>query len=91
MKVKFSVFLSFIIDSILFPIQSLITRLNSQRLPVTQYRLNSKVIVPVVINYYTLSSDASLGCLWFKVITVVLLTCLRTLATEVAQILNQNN
>ena len=63
MKVKFSVFLSFIIDSILFPIQSLTTRLNSQRLPVTQYRLNSKVIVPVVINYYTLSSDASLGCL----------------------------
>ena len=64
MKVKFSVFLSFIIGSILFPIQSLITRLNSQRLPVTQYRLNSKVVVPLVINYYTLSSDASLGCLW---------------------------
>ena len=63
MEVKFSVFLSFIIDSILFPIQSITTRLNSQRLPVTQYRLNSQVIVPVVINYYTLSNDASLGCL----------------------------
>ena len=46
-------------------IQSLITRLNSQRLPVTQHRLHSKVIlIPLVINYYTLSRDANLGCLW---------------------------
>ena len=40
--------------------------LNSQRLPVTQHRLHSKVIFPLVINYYTLSSDANLGCLWLK-------------------------
>ena len=63
MNVKLSVFLGFIIDGILFPIQSLITRSNSQRLPVTQYRLHSKVIFPLVINYYTLSGDANLGCL----------------------------
>ena len=63
-NVKLSVFLGFIIDRFLFPIQSLITRLNSQRLPVTQYRLHSKVVFPLVINYYTLSSDANLGCLW---------------------------
>ena len=34
MNVKLSIFLGFIIDCILFPIQSLITRLNSQRLSV---------------------------------------------------------
>ena len=66
MNVKLSVFLGFIIDDILFPRQSLITRLNSQRLPVTQYRLHSKVIFPPVINYYTLFSDANLGCLWLN-------------------------
>ena len=43
MNVKLRVFLGFIIDGILFPIQSFITRLNSQRLPVTQYRLHSRV------------------------------------------------
>ena len=53
------------IDGILFPTQSLITRLNFQWLHVTQYRLHSKVTVPLVINYYTLSSDANLGCLWY--------------------------
>ena len=59
MKVKFSVFLSVKIVGILFPIQSLIMCSNSQRLPVTQYRLHSKVIVSLVINYHTLSSDAA--------------------------------
>ena len=59
MDVKLSGFLGFIIDGILFPIQSLLTRLNSQRLPVTQYRLHSKVIFLLVNNYYTLSSDAN--------------------------------
>ena len=39
---------------ILFPIQSLITRLNYQRLRVTQYRLNSKVIFPLVIKGRTI-------------------------------------
>ena len=34
-------------------------RSNSQRLPVTQYRLHLKVIVSLVINYHTLSSDAA--------------------------------
>ena len=67
MNVKIERFLGFIIDGILFPIQSLITRLNSQRLPVTQHRLHSKVIFPLVINYYTLSSDADLGCLCYDV------------------------
>ena len=64
MKVKFSVFLSVKIVGILFPIQSLIMRSNSQRLPVTQYRLHSKVIVSLVINYHTLFSDANLAVLF---------------------------
>ena len=55
MKVKFSVFLSIRIVGILFPIQSLKMHSNSQRLPVTQYRLHSEVIVSLVINYHTLS------------------------------------
>ena len=54
-----SYLLSVKIVGILFPIQSLIMRSNSQRLPVTQYRLHSKVIVSLVINYHTLSSDAA--------------------------------
>ena len=56
MNVKLSV-LGFIIDGILFPILL-------QRLPVTPYRLHSKVIFPLVISSYALSSDANLDCLW---------------------------
>ena len=59
MKVKFSIFLSVKIVGILFPIQSLIMRSNSQGLPVTQCRLHLKVIVSLVINYHTLSSDSA--------------------------------
>ena len=62
MNVKLSVFLGFIIDGILFPIQTRM-RLNSQQLPVTENHLHSTVIFPLVINW-TLSSDADLDCLW---------------------------
>ena len=41
----------FKIYNILFPIQSPITHLNSQRRPVIQYCLHSKVIIPLVIIY----------------------------------------
>ena len=65
-------YLSFRIDSSLFSMQSLLTRLKSQRLPVVQCRLHSKVILPRAVIYYTLSSDASLGCLRSQKITQVL-------------------
>ena len=66
MKVKLGVFLSVRIVGILFPIQSLIMRSNSQRLPVTQYRFALKGQHPTSFTYYTLSvsSDASLAVLF---------------------------
>ena len=45
-----------------------IMRSNSQRLPVTQHRLHSTVIVSLVINYHTLSSDAANLAVLFRFI-----------------------